>query len=139
MKKDDRTEQTLLFSIWQSFRAMPTWVQLWVGVILVPVNAASLFFINQPSGRWIALLAVLGMLPNLFVMIFERGFSKLMALPHLIPWTILVVMLLFAVPDVSGPYRVYLWILLATDLFSLVLDYPDAIKWFRGERAVAGR
>ena len=48
----------MIAEIWQSFRRLPLWVQLWVAVILVPVNLASVIFINAPGGFWIAVLAV---------------------------------------------------------------------------------
>ncbi|HIP24620.1 MAG TPA: hypothetical protein EYG79_13665 [Rhodobacteraceae bacterium] len=61
----------------------------------------------------------------------------MMALPHLIPWTILVGILLFARPEATGLYDTYLWVLLGTNTISLLFDYPDAIKWFRGDRKPA--
>jgi len=125
--------------IYRSYRALPGWVQLWVGLVLVPVNSASLLFIMQPLGAWIALLAVIAMLLNLPVMLAERGFSRLMALPHLLPWTLLVALLIFARPEASGAFAAYLWLLLATDALSLGFDYPDAWAWLNGKREVARR
>jgi hypothetical protein len=72
-------------------------------------------------------------------MVHERGFSKFMAVPHLIPWTLLVVLIAIIQPPLEGPFGIYLWTLFAVDLVSLIFDYPDAVKWFRGERDVAGR
>ena len=125
--------------IWKSFRALPVWVQIWAAVLLVPINLTSLIYIAEPMGRWIAFWAIIGMLPNIGITIYERGLSKLMALPHLVPWTVLVALLLFVRPEASGAYAAYLSILLVTDAISLLFDYPDAIKWLRGDRAVAGR
>ena len=87
----------------------------------------------------IAVLAIIAMLLNFPVMLYDRGFSKLMAFPHLIPWSILVVLLVVSPPPASGNYHVYLWVLLIVDAISLVFDYPDAMKWWRGDRAPAGR
>ena len=125
--------------IWLSFRAMPLWVQVWVGVILVPVNMASLFFIAQPGGVWIAFLANVAMILNLPILLLERGFSRRMALPHLPFWTILVLWLVLAPPDAQGGYATYLIILLLVDTISLGFDYRDAWHWWKGERGVAGR
>lgn len=127
----------ILIDIWASFRAMPGWVQIWVMFLLVPINMASLFFLGEPMGLWIAFLANIAMMLNMPVMLYDRGFSKLMALPHLIPWTILVGILVFARPDASGVYDIYLWILLGANTISLLFDYPDAVKWLRGDRAIA--
>jgi len=134
---DTSVKPNLVLEIWGSFRAMPVWVQIWVAVVLVPVNMASLVFINQPFGLWIAFLANIAMMLNLPVMIYDRGFSKLMALPHLLPWTVLVGILLFARPEATGAYGIYLWLLLSTNTLSLIFDYPDAAKWLRGDRKPA--
>lgn len=129
----------LIADLWTSLRALPGWVQAWVALILVPVNMASLLFLSQPGGLWVAALANLAMLGNLPVLLADRGFSKRMALPHLPFWTVLVLWLVFAPPSAQGIYAVYLWVLLVTDAISLGFDYPDAWKWLRGDRAVAGR
>lgn len=130
-------KNNILLDIWASFRAMPGWVQIWVMFLLVPINMASLFFLGEPMGIWIAVLANIGMMMNIPVMFHDRGFSKMMALPHIVPWTILVGILLFARPEAGGAYGFYLWILLGANTFSLVFDYPDAVKWLRGDRAIA--
>jgi len=130
---------TLILDIWRSFRALPLWVQFWVVVILVPVNLASLMFAYETMGALIAALAIGGMLPNLLIMVFDRGLSKAMALPHLAIWIPLVAFLIWFVqsPWVSGSYLTYLWLLLIVDGLSLAFDIPDAWKWLRGDRAIA--
>ena len=127
----------MLIKIWKSFRAMPAWVQIWVALLLVPINMTSIFFVDQPSAVLISVLAIGAMVLNLPVMIYDRGFSKLMAFPHLIPWTILVAWIVFARPVGSDAYGTYLWILLVTDVISLGFDYPDAVKWWKGDRKPA--
>ncbi len=129
----------LIKDIWRSFRALPLWVQVWVGLILVPVNMASILFVFHPAGLLIAALAIGGMTPNLFIMIKERGLSKAMALPHLLIWTPLVFILLTNLdsPWVQGRYQTYIWLLLVVDLTSLAFDFPDAWKWWKGDRAIA--
>ena len=130
-------KNNIFLDIWRSFHALPVWVQIWVALMLVPVNMASLVFINQPLGFWIAFLAIIAMMLNLPAMIYDRGFSKLMAFPHLLPWTILVGILLFARPEATGAYSIYLWVLLCTNTISLAFDYPDALKWIKGDREPA--
>ena len=134
---DTVQNQNITLKIWGSFRALPVWVQIWVAAILMPINMLSLYFYNEPMGLLIAFLANIAMMLNLPVMIYDKGFSKMMALPHLIPWTILVGILLFARPEATGLYDTYLWVLLGTNTISLLFDYPDAIKWFRGDRTPA--
>lgn len=137
----DTTEhkQNVLVDCWQSFRALPAWVQIWVFFILMPINMASLLFINEPGGILIAFLANIAMMGNLPVMLYDRGFSKMMALPHLIPWSILVGILIFARPEATGMYDTYLYVLLGTNIISLLFDFPDAAKWLHGDRKVSGR
>ncbi len=129
----------MVLEIYNSFRAMPLWVQAWVALILVPVNMASLYFYSEPAGLWIAFLAIGAMVMNLPVMLYDRGFSKMMAIPHLVPWTILVLWIFFYRPEASGNYDIYLTILLTVDTISLLFDFPDAIKWLNDERTPAGK
>ncbi len=127
----------LVLDIWRSFRALPLWVQIWVALILVPVNMGAIFFVNEAGGLLIAALAIGGTIPNLVIMIAERGVSKAMALPHLLIWTPLVVIVIQNTGTATGGFQTYLWVLLATDLLSLAFDYPDAWKWWKGDRAIA--
>jgi len=81
------TNQTNIFiDIWSSFRTIPGWVQIWMMFILIPVNLVTLFFINKPMGGVLAFLAIIGMAPNIPIILKERGVSKAMAIPHLLPW-----------------------------------------------------
>lgn len=135
----EQGNRNIVVDIWSSFRAMPGWVQVWVALWLVPVNMVSFLFIAQPSGVWIAVLAIGAMMLNLPVMLFDRGFSKAMALPHIPIWTVLVIWLIAARPEGDEAYGTFLLVLLVTDLVSLIFDYPDGLKWLRGDRKPAGR
>jgi len=131
----------MVSEIWKSFRALPLWVQIWVFVILMPVNMASLLIWQQPNGLLIAVLANGAMALNGAIMLVERGFSRAMALPHVVIWTPLCLWLLSMLigGEVSGGYASYLWVLLMIDTISLVFDMRDARDWRRGAREVAGR
>jgi len=133
----ENVKGNVFVEIWNSFRATPGWVQFWMVFLLMPINAASLFFLNEPMGIWIAFLANIGMILNIPVMFYDRGVSKLMSMPHLIPWTVIVVLIIFYRPEATGLYDTYLWVLLVTNLISLAFDYVDALKWLRGDRAIA--
>ena len=123
----------------KSFFALPEWVQIWMVFILIPTNMASLFFINEPLGGWVAFLANIGMALNLPIIIKERGMSKLMSFPHLVPWTAVVIMIPIIFSDTTGTYSLYLQILFVVNVISLVFDYPDAWKWIKGDREIAGK
>ncbi|MEE9374754.1 MAG: hypothetical protein V3V04_00295, partial [Rhizobiaceae bacterium] len=115
MAEVQEVKTNILMDCWKSFRALPAWVQIWVMFLLMPINMASILFISEPKGLLIAFLANIAMMLNLPVMLYDRGFSKLMAVPHLIPWTILVAILIFYRPEASGMYDTYLTVLLGAN------------------------
>jgi CDP-diglyceride synthetase len=123
--------------IWTSFNALPVWVRIWVAGILAPINMASLLFINEEMGVLVSFLAIIAMLPNVFIMLYEKGLSKLMALPHLIPWTVLVYLIIEMSPELNSSYGIYLWLLAGINTVSLLFDFPDSVKWLKGDRSVA--
>ncbi len=127
----------MVIEIWQSFRRLPLWVQAWVALILVPVNLASLLFLAEPQGTMVAALAVGGMAPNLLIMMRDHGFSRAMALPHLMFWIPLVgliAIMLTGAPALPAGYRQFLLLLLVVDLISLAFDVADAWRWWNGDR-----
>lgn len=132
----------VLADIWNSFRVLPGWVQFWVAIILVPVNCASVLFLGQVSGLAVLVLALGGMMPNLVLMIAERGFSRAMSFSHLIFWIpliFLVIWLITGKANISAGFRAYLYVLLVVDLISLMFDFSDSWKWLHGDRKVAGK
>jgi len=128
----------LIADVWGSAMRLPVWVLIWVLVVLVPVNLASLVYLSEPYGLLVAVLAVGGMVPNVFIIFWERGVSRWMTFPHLVLWTPLVLLLPFLLRGDPAPgFARYLWLLLAVDVISLGFDYRDARRWWRGERAIA--
>ncbi len=115
---------------------MPNRMQIWVALILVPVNMAVVFFAFEPNGILIAALAIGGVMPNLAIMIYGRGLSKAMAIPYLFVWTPLVVIIWQTLDGAVAGFVSYLWIVLVIDLISLGFDYPDTLKWIKGGRAI---
>ena len=130
----------MVSEIWHSLRALPLWVQIWVFAILGPVNMISLVFWTEPDGALIAVLAVGAMALNGVIMLYERGFSRAMALPHVAIWTPMMFFVIANLTDeATGVFRTYLWVLLVVDIVSLGFDFKDARDWLQGARAVAGR
>jgi len=132
----------LLQDIWISYCSLPGWVQAWVVIILVPVNSVSIFYLGQPYGRCVAALAIGGMVPNLALMLLERGFSRAMSISHLILWIPLVLLVVWLVTNeqnISASFQTYLYVLLVVDLISLVFDFCDSRAWWRGNRNVSGK
>lgn len=130
----DTAQTGLVASIWDSFLTLPTWVKVWVMVILAPVNMASLFFMGEPLGILIAILSISAMMISMIFLVRDRGFSNLVSAGHVVPWTILVLLLIFARPEGSAAYGTFLTVLLVVNVISLVFDYNDAIRWIKGDR-----
>ncbi|WP_290767045.1 hypothetical protein [Aquabacterium sp.] len=130
--------------IWHSYRSLPLWVQVWVGAILVPVNALSFLLLHTPTGQWAAWAALFVVATNVPIMWVARGMSKLMSVPHLIAWLPLQVALLARLAGQLGatplqPFEQPLILaLLLTNGISLVFDAIDSVRWLQGDRAVPG-
>tara|TARA_R110000850_G_scaffold33332_5_gene90849 strand:+ start:433 stop:834 length:402 start_codon:yes stop_codon:yes gene_type:complete len=126
--------------IWKSYLGLPTWVKIWVFLILVPVNIASIWFIGNPGSSLVVSFAIAGMLFNAIPIWFDRGFSSAMAIPHVIFWApltiILVYYLMISEVFLMDNYRYFLITLLVCNLFSLFFDIPDSFKWLRDRKKV---
>ncbi|MBL4751402.1 MAG: hypothetical protein JKX71_12620 [Amylibacter sp.] len=126
-----------LLDIWRSFRSMPLWVQIWVGMILVPVNMATIVLITEPCCWLIPVLAIGGMVPNAVLMFVERGFSKAMALSHVLLWVPLLLLTGYEIA-VNSIFGSYLIVLFVVDFISICFDLKDSRDWLKGDRGVAG-
>lgn len=127
----------MLGELWNSFRRLPVWVQLWMVLILMPANFVPLAFLGSPMGIWVAVLSVGGMALNMPILVLERGFTRALALPHLLLWTPLVGLMLWLILSgtATGPYAVMLSALLVIDLISLGFDARDGWHIWRDARA----
>lgn len=124
-----------MLDIWRSFAALPNWVKIWMVFILAPINMATLAFVDQPMGLWIAALAWGGLLLTTILIIIHRGFPKVLAIGHIPTWIPLVLLLIFARPDGSASYAMFLNALLAANAFSLIFDLNDLRIWRHNRRA----
>ena len=78
------------------------------------------------------------MLCNGVLMLVERGFSRAMALPHVLIWTPMLGLVVWLLAqDIPAGYRAYLLILLAVDAVSLGFDVIDTRRWLSGDRQIA--
>ena len=128
----------MIKDIWSSLVALPKGVIVWVFVILVPINMASAVFIGVKGGLLVATLACMGILPNAGVMAYDRGFSKLMALSHLIFWPPLIVVIVTLLSrSPTDIFQSYLIALLVVNVVSLAFDVIDFCKWWNGDRSAA--
>jgi hypothetical protein len=131
--------------ILKSWFSLPVWVQIWIGLILVPVNALPFFYRELCSAHIAAGAALLVLLLNLPIALWEQGFGKLMAIPHVLilgPLQIVLVLRIvnFVGEDTPSAAEINLIVLLlVVNGISLIFDLFDSWRWFRGERGVAGR
>lgn len=127
-------------NLWSSFRRLPHWVQLWMAAVLLPVNLASLFLLEYASARMIAIAAILALGSNMVLMYRCSGLSRLLALPHLLVWGPLQVMLhMYLAGNTPSPNInevIYVCLVLAVNGVSLCFDLLDTWRWLQGERQV---
>jgi len=133
-----------LVQCWHSFRVLPLWVQIWVAGILVPVNALAFLMLDSCAGKLTAIAALFVVLTNIPIMLIERGMSKLMAIPHLIAWYPLVIILIVQLFSTGSRQEAgdmewtFMILVVFINGISLVFDTKDSIDWFRGNRAIPG-
>jgi len=133
-----------LNAIYQSYRSLPLWVQIWVGLILVPANAAAFVLLDTWLGVAAAIAAVFVVVTNAPIMWFTGGMSRLMSVPHLFAWFPLQVLIVMRLAEMVGPSPVLAveWvfgvILFVINGISLVFDTIDSWRWIKGEREVPG-
>ncbi|PKQ07217.1 MAG: hypothetical protein CVT72_03950 [Alphaproteobacteria bacterium HGW-Alphaproteobacteria-11] len=115
----------------------PWWLSSWV-YWLIAINSLSLFFaFTRNEAHWV-LTAWLG---NLLVMpmLFEAvGYVRLLGLTHIIFWTPLVTYLWRQRSEFGNSWSGrYLWVVLATNSASLIIDYIDVVRYFLGDGDLA--
>lgn len=129
-----------LLRILQSFFALPVWVIVWISAFLIPVNFAGFWFLDTPTGWWVAVLGAGAIILNLIPVLINGGLSKVLALPHLVLWGPLVIILGVKLAG-GGLTGAEWWLALAVFVVngvSLFFDVYDTREWWRGNRAVTG-
>jgi hypothetical protein len=123
----------------RSFMRLPLWVRLWVLLCLGGVNISAFFLTQFPIGYWAAWAAAFVFVINGAIILFQRGFSKLLALPHLIVWVPLLIYVIWRLSnhDVTWIEFSYGLALLMINGLSVLFDTVDTWRWFKGEREVA--
>lgn len=127
--------------IWRSYRNLPGWVQLWVGVVLIPVNVLPFLWLDSWTGKAGAAAALFVVITNVPIMWITGGMSRAMSIPHLLAWIPLEVMLALRVSGsaLPTPELTLAILLLLVNGISLVFDALDSWRWWRGERGIPGQ
>lgn len=115
----------------------PWWLSSWV-YWLIAINSLSLFFaFTRNEAHWVltAWLGNLIMMPMLFEAV---GYVRLLGLTHIVFWTPLVVYLWRQRSEFGSSWSGrYLWVVLATNSASLIIDYIDVVRYLLGDGDLA--
>ena len=131
---------THLVQIIKSFFALPIWVIAWIAIFLVPANFASFLFLHTQTGVWVALLGAGAILINLVIVWINGGFSRVLAIPHVLLWIPLQIILIKQIPGLeaaSMEHTLCMAVLIINGI-SLLFDFTDCWRWYRGERNIVG-
>ena len=131
----------------RSWMALKTWVKVWL-FFLNAVLLASLAFLRDPAGYWIAFAYIAAGPFLITIAVAQRGLSRVIGIAHLIPRIpLLAYLVLRASSDTAGP-RVtpdtdselfaYLIVVIASVAVCLGFDVYDLYRWIRGERFLMG-
>jgi len=136
--------RSVVQSIALSFKSLPLRVRLWIAGWLVPVNAASIFFLGTPVGLWTAISAGLVGVSNTWLALRLGGLSRALAFPHLVVWIPLCIAIAARLtgPDAGSIGRteyIYGVVVLTTNIISIGFDLVDAYRWIAGDRSVPGQ
>ena len=118
---------------------LPTWVQLWLNVLLLGafILPVTLFIWKQTRLAALITLLASGIAAfSIFSMYDSLGMVRLLGLPHVILWTPLLIYLLSTLrkPDLPVIPKWILRFTITTIVISLVFDYLDVIRYVFGDR-----
>lgn len=117
--------------------AQPWWLQVWIGW-MIAVNTASFAFRTERAGRF-TIFAWLGNIATMSALFAMVGYVRLLGLSHVLWWTPLLIILWRQRPwPPAGAFGLWLRLLFATNLISLIVDYLDVGRYLLGARDVVG-
>lgn len=126
--------------------AQPLWLQSWVIWMAVINVIAVLFLVGWKDGRpkfghieaVIIIACLLVMAPSMDWLFGQVGYVRLLGLVHVVFWTPLVVYLWKRHPlhPHDSVFGIYLRVLMATIVASLIIDYIDVARHLLGDGAL---
>ena len=112
------------------FRLVP---RIWA-VLLITVNAASVFFLDTRYGQ-IALAAILFGVMTMIAIHTRLGFVRLLGVGHVF-WIPMLIWIAVDIPKLEPGSVLIYWLisLVVFNAISLVIDCVDIVRYLRGER-----
>ena len=115
---------------------MPIHWQLWMALLVAGNMVVPLFFLERLESL-VVLAALVGSFLLMVVLTGFAGFTRLLGLGHIVFWVPLVVYIFTRFSDVPPDdfFGIWLRVLLAINLLSLVIDAADVIRYVAGDRS----
>lgn len=130
-------------SLSEAIALQPSWLLVWIGILVVTNLAALLFVVGRRDGKWlfrpeaaailIAFFAAGALMEYLYAL---HGYVRLLGLAHLVFWTPVYAWIYFSRRKRHPPSRSlfgkYLVLYLVINGLSLVIDAVDVVRYFIG-------
>lgn len=130
----------------RSWRAMKTWVAVWLWYLNF-IYWVAFFYLSHNEAHWAALSYVAVGPLIFFLIIRQRGLSRLSGLIHLpwLPFAAYLALRLFSdflgprlTPDADAFYYYWLQIVFWSTALCLAFDVVDVARWLGGDRDIIG-
>lgn len=109
------------------------WVMILGGVNFV----GGVLFLNTFEGKF-ALLAMIGSMIVMLAIYYKYGFVRLLGLGHILFWVPFVIWNLARLSEPSAlisDFKIWLVAVSVVNSLSLLLDFADVIRFFKGEKS----
>jgi hypothetical protein len=140
-------QASVLRDIGRSWMSLKTWVKLWLFWINA-VMLAGIGALPDDLGVWTLVAYLLCAPLLLWLMLRQRGLTRLLGLAHIVPWLPLLIYALLRLTGAAvGPHITfatspglagYALVLVVTLITCLAFDTYDVIRYARGEQYVMG-
>lgn len=114
--------------------ASPTWVQVWIGIMMLVLLPSFILAFKHSEARWVAWsLVILAIWTPILMM--ATGPSRLWGITHLCFWTPVMFVALSSVLKygMTDWYQKWLAAVAGVMAVSIVFDILDVIRFFSGE------
>ncbi len=123
------------FGFFTEFLRQPPVVVVWV-MFLMAINLSAAFFLHEPLAQLILAAFFIG--AGLIMALYSVfGYRRILGLGHAL-WLFLVPYIALQLPSHAGVFLLYLIVLLATLVISLVLDIRDVYLALSGAEQATG-